>query len=132
MSRSIVLLISGLYSSVVGLSMLFMPEDSLKNYGSVTVNLTEIATLQYLGVDTLAFALLAFLNRNTPNSAALRISLLVLTGAILGSFLKGLYDILVLHPPMSGLLLGDTVFRLLLGLALLYCYNRERQLARAA
>jgi hypothetical protein len=131
MSRSLVLLITGAYSLLIGLPMVFTPKIAFDSYGPGMVDVSHIATLQYLGVDTLCFGILAFLIRNAPNSVGLRAGLLILALAYVGSFLKGLYDIFILHPPMSGFLIGDTVFRLILGLAVLYCYNRESKLAQA-
>jgi uncharacterized membrane protein len=125
------MLITGIYSLLIGLPMVFLPKLAFDSYGPGIVDASHIATLQYLGVDTLCFGLLAFLIRNAPNSVGLRAALLIIALAYLGSFLKGLYDIFILHPPMSGFLIGDTVFRLLLGLVVLYCYNREQKLAKA-
>lgn len=130
MSRSLILLITGIYNALLALSMIFMAEPSLKNYGVPTVDLAHISVMQYLGVVNGGLALLAFLNRTAPNSVGLRNSLLVLAITGLCGIVKGVYDILVLHPPMSGFFIGDTVFRLALSLALLYSYNREARQAQ--
>lgn len=130
MSRSLFLLIAGIYSALLGLMMLFMAEPSLKNYGLPTVDLAHISIMQYMGLANLGFGVLSLLNRNVPNSAALRNGLLALCIVVLGGVLKGIYDIVILHPPMSGFFIGDTVLRLALGLGCLYFYNRETKLAQ--
>lgn len=131
MSRSLFLLILGIYDALLALSMIFMAEPSLKNYGAPTVDLTHIAVMQYLGTSTAALALLCFLSRNAPNSVGLRNSLLVIGVTGLAGVLKGLYDIFVLHPPISPFFIGDTVLRLALALGVFYFYNRESKLAQA-
>lgn len=130
MSRSLLLLIAGIYDALLALSMIFMAEPSLKNYGVPTVDLAHISVMQYLGVVNGGLALLAFLNRNAPNSVGLRNALLVLAVTGLAGIGKGLYDIFILHPPMSAFFIGDTVFRLALSAGLLYVYNRETKLAQ--
>ncbi len=131
MSRSLLLLIVGIYDTLLAVTMIFMAEPSLKNYGAPTVDLTHISVMQYLGTSTAAVALLCFLSRNAPNSVGLRNSLLVIGLTGLFGIVKGLYDIFVLHPPMSAFFIGDTVLRLALALGVLYFYNQETKLAQA-
>ena len=128
MSRSVFLLIVGIYNALLALSMIFMAEPSLKNYGVPAVNLAHISVMQYLGVTNGGLAILCFLNRNAPNSVGLRNGLLMLAVTGLAGIAKGAYDIFVLHPPMSAFFIGDTVFRLALSVGLLYFYNRETKL----
>ena len=130
MSRSLFLLILGIYDALLALTMIFMAEPSLKNYGAPTVDLTHISVMQYLGTTTGSVALLCFLSRNAPNSVGLRNSLLVIGVVGFSGILKGLYDIFVLHPPMSAFFIGDTVLRLVLALGVFYFYNQETKLAQ--
>lgn len=130
MTRSLFLLISGIYSALLSLTMLFFAKSALESYGAPTNDLSHISTMQFLGVANIGFAVLALLNRNAPNSVALRNSLLATAIVVFGGVLKGMYDVFVLHPPMNGFFIGDTVFRLLLGLGLVYFYNRETKLAQ--
>ncbi|WP_157580084.1 hypothetical protein [Rudanella lutea] len=129
MSRSLFLLIAGLYSCFLGLSMLFLAGESLKSYGVSNPDQAHISVMQYLGLTNIGLGILSLLNRHVPNSAGLRNALLTTAFVVFGGVLKGLYDVFVLHPPMSGLFLADTVLRLGLGLGLLYFLNRERQQA---
>lgn len=129
MSRSVFLLIVGVYNALLALSMIFMAEPSLKNYGVPAVDLAHISVMQYLGVTNGGLAILCFLNRNAPNSVGLQNALLMLAITGLAGIVKGLYDIFVLHPPMSAFFIGDTVLRLALSVGLLYFYNRETKLA---
>jgi hypothetical protein len=131
MSRSLFLLIVGGYNALLGLSMIFLAEPSLNSYGVPTVDLAHISVMQYLGVSTGGIGLLAFLNRNAPNSVSLRNALLMLAVTGFGGIAKGLYDIFVLHPPMSAFFVGDTVFRLALSIGFVYFYNQETKLAQA-
>lgn len=131
MSRSVFLLIVGIYNALLALSMIFMAEPSLKNYGVPAVDLAHISVMQYLGVTNGGLAILCFLNRNAPNSVGLRNALLMLAITGLAGIVKGLYDLFILHPPMSAFFVGDTVFRLALSAGLLYFYNRETKLTQA-
>jgi len=131
MNRSLFLLITAIYNGLLALSMIFMAGESLKNYGVLTVDLAHISVMQYLGVVNGGLALLAFLNRKAPNSVGLRNALLVFAVIGLAGIGKSLYDIFMLHPPMSGFFIGDTVFRLVLSAGFLYFYNRETRLAKA-
>ena len=131
MSRSLFLLIVGCYNVLLGLAMTFLAEPSLKNYGVPSVDLAHISVMQYLGVSTVGIGLLAFLNRNAPNSISLCNTLLMLAVTGFAGIVKGLYDIFVLHPPMSAFFIGDTVFRLALSIGFVYFYNQETKLARA-
>lgn len=131
MSRSLFLLILGIYGVLSALSMVFFAKSALESYGAPTDDLSHISTMQFLGVANIGFAVLALLNRNAPNSIALRNGLLASAIVVFGGVLKGLYDLFVLHPPMSAFFIGDTVFRLLVGLGLVYFYNRESKLAQA-
>lgn len=91
-----------------------------------TVDLAHISIIQYLGVVNGGLALLAFLNLTVPNSVGFRNVLLTFALTSLAGIVKGAYDILVLHPPMSALFIGDTVFRLGLSLAFLYCARQAK------
>lgn len=131
MSRSVFLLIVGIYNALLALSMIFMAEPSLKNYGVPAVDLAHISVMQYLGVTNGGLALLCFLNRKAPSSVGLRNTLLTLAVTGLAGIIKGLYDIFVLHPPMSAFFIGDSLFRLVLGLGFVYFYNQETKQAQA-
>ena len=131
MSRSVFLLIMGLYTTLSAIMMIVLPADSLKSYGTLSVDLTHIATIQFLGVAVIGEGILALLSRNAPNSGSLRHILLIITITTLGGVLLDVYYIVVLHPPMNSFFTGDTVFRLLLGLATLYYYNQATKQAVA-
>jgi hypothetical protein len=131
MSRSVFLLIMGLYTTLSSLLMIVVPAESLKSYGALSVDLTHIAAIQFLGVAAIGEGILALLSRNAPNYSSLRHILLAITITTLGGVLLGVYHIVVLHPPMNSFFIGDTVFRLLLGLATLYYYNQATKQAVA-
>jgi ABC-type sugar transport system permease subunit len=131
MSRSIFLLINGIYGAVLALSMIFAPTAALESYGAANIDLNHISTMQFLGVANLGFAALAFLNRNAPNSIALRNSLLATAIVVFGGVVLGLYNAYAMNVPYSTFFIGDTLFRLALGLAILYFYNQESKQAIA-
>jgi hypothetical protein len=128
MSRSILLLIIGIHGSLLAVGMIFATELSLKLYGVPQVDVSHISTMQYLGVSTGCFALLALLNRNAPNSVSLRTLLQVMALLLLAGIVLGVYQAYLLHTPFSGFFVGDSLFRLAMGVGLLYCYNREIKL----
>ncbi len=130
MSRSLFLLLAGIYSMLLFVSMVFTPEDSLTNYGASTVDLTHISIMQFLGLCNGAFAMLSFLSRKAPNSYSLRTILLSSATLLVAGVLLGVYHVFVVHPPMSSFFIGDSVFRLVLGLGFAYFYSREAQQAK--
>lgn len=131
MSRSLFLLLAGIYSIVLALSMIFAPTAALESYGTGNIDLNHISLMQFLGVANLGFAALALLNRNAPNSVALRNSLLATALVVFGGVVLGLYNAYAMNVPYSTFFIGDTLFRLALGLAILYFYNRESKAAGA-
>lgn len=131
MSRSLFLFVAGIYSAVLAVAMVFFTEASLKNYGVPAVDVTHISVMQFLGVATGAFGLLPLLNRNAPNSFSLRSILLAQGYVSLAGVVLGIYHVYVLDVPFSAFFVGDTLFRLALGLGFMYFYDRETKLAGA-
>lgn len=131
MSRSLFLLLAGIYGFFLAIPMLFFTESSLLNYGVPKVDLDHIAIMQYLGISNAMIGLLFLLNRNQPNSYSLCTVLLL--GALnpLVGVVAGVYHVMVLNVPFSTFFVADTLFRLALGLAFLYYYNRESKAAGA-
>lgn len=125
MTRSLFLLVAGIYSAVLAVVMVFFTEASLKNYGVPTVDVTHISVMQFLGVAIGAFGLLPLLNRNAPNSFSLRTILMAQAYVWLAGVVLCLYHVYVLHVPFSAFFVGDSLFRLALGLGFLYFYNCE-------
>lgn len=130
MSRSLFLLLTSIYGLLLTLSMVFTPEAALQNYGVPTIDRTHISIMQFLGLSNGAFAMLAFLSRKAPNSYSLRTILLSSATLLLAGVFMGVYQVFVLKPPVSSLFIGDSIFRLILGLGFAYYYNREKQEAK--
>ncbi|MBC8153684.1 MAG: hypothetical protein H7Z72_12305 [Bacteroidetes bacterium] len=130
MSRSLFLLITGIYTTLLSLSMVFATEMSLISYGTPQVDLSHVSIMQFLGVSSMGLGLLALLNRHAPNSAALRNTLLALAVTTLAGIVLGIYHVYLLHVPFSTFFVVDSLFRLVLGLGYLYFYNRETRLAQ--
>lgn len=132
MSRSLFLLLAGIYSLLLAAAMLFIPTASLINYGVAKPDLDHLSIIQYLGMANgmLGFMSIAF--RNSPNSYALRVYLLAQAINIIGSVVLGVYQVYGLHVPSSAFFIGDSLFRLALGLGFFYFYTRESRQTGAA
>jgi|GEM_PF-2545093 len=133
MNRSLFLLLSGAYGILLFLAMVFATTPTLQSYGVSNADLSHISIMQFLGVSTGAFALLLVLNRNATNTYTLRTLLLSQALYILAGVVLGVYHVYVLNVPNSAFFVGDSLFRLALGLGFLYFYNREtRQVGTTA
>lgn len=130
MSRSLFLLMTGIYGLLLTLAMVFAPEAAIRNYGAPEVSLNQIALMQFLGLSTGAIALMTILNRKAPNSYTLRTLLLAQALLLIGGIVLGIYHATVVHVPMNSFFIGDSLFRLALGFGFVYFYNRESQQAR--
>lgn len=131
MSRSLFLLLTGIYGFLLTLVMVFAPEAAIRNYGAPEVNLNQIALMQFLGLSTGAIALMTLLNRKAPNSYTLRTLLLAQALLLMGGVALGIYHATVVHVPMNSFFIGDSLFRLALGLGFMYFYSRESRQAQA-
>ncbi len=131
MSRSLFLLLAGVYGILLFVAMLFATESALQSYGVATADLNHVSIMQFLGLSTGALSVPLLLNRNAPNSHTLRTLLLAQGGYILGGVVLGFYHVYVLHVPSSSFFLADTLFRLVLGLGFIYFHTRESELARS-
>jgi uncharacterized membrane protein len=129
MSRSLFLLLVGLYAALIAVAMIFAPEAALNNYGIPTVDVNHIDLIQFLGVSTGALSGLMLHNRNAPNSFALRSLLLVLAVSSVAGAVLGIYHTYVQHTPSSTFFVVDSLFRLALGAGFLYFYTRESKSA---
>ncbi len=130
MSRSLFLLLAGIYGLLLTLPMVFTPESAIRNYSSPEVNPNQIALMQFLGLSTGAMALMNLLNRNAPNSYTLRTLLLAQALLLVSGVVLGIYHAAVVHVPMNSIFIGDSIFRLVLGLGFAFYYNREVQEAK--
>lgn len=131
MSRSLFLLLTGIYGLLLAVAMVFAPEAAIRNYGALEINLNHIAAMQFLGLSTGVIALMTLLNRNAPNSYTLRTLLLAQALLLVSGVALGIYHAVVIHVPMNSFFIGDSLFRLVLGLGFVYAYNRETKLAQA-
>ena len=131
MSRSLFLLLSGAYGILLFLAMVFATTPTLQNYGAPDADLSHSSIMQFLGVSTGALALLLVLNRNAPNTYTLRTLLLAQALYILAGVVLGVYHVYVLNVPSSAFFVGDSLFRLVLGLGFVYFYTRESRQAGA-
>lgn len=129
MSRSLFMLLAGAYGMLLFVAMVFATTPTLQNYGAPDVDLNHISIMQFLGVSTGALAFLLVLNRNAPNTYTLRTLLLAQALYILAGVVLGIYHVYVLGVPSSAFFIGDSLFRLALGLGFAYFYNQESKQA---
>ncbi|ARK10327.2 hypothetical protein [Fibrivirga algicola] len=131
MKRAHFLLFAGIYGALLAMTMLFLTESSLMNYGVPKVDVDHIALMQFLGANVGALSLMSLLNRHQPNSFPLRTLLLAQACEVLAGVVLGMYHVLVLHVPFSTFFVVDTLFRLVLGLGFLYYYQQAAREAVA-
>jgi hypothetical protein len=124
------MLLTGIYGLLLALAMVFAPEAAIRNYGAPEVNLNHIAVMQFLGLSTGAIALMTLLNRNASSSDPLRTLLLAQALLLVSGVVLGIYHAIVVHVPMNTFFIGDSLFRLALGLGFVYFYYRETKQAK--
>jgi hypothetical protein len=100
--------------------MLFDGAGSLKNYGVQPIDQYHIATIQYLGITNIGLALTTFLLRKSNDKNVIRSIVVVTAFDTIFSFLKGCYDVFLLHIPANNFFWIDMTFRLLVGLVAVY------------
>jgi len=132
MSRSLFLLLTGIYGLLLAAAMLFMPTATLINYGVAKPGLNHLASIQYLGMANLMLGFISLALRSSPNSYALRIYLLAQAIHIIGGVLLGVYQTYGLHIPASDFFYVESLVRLAIGLAFLYYYNQATRQAQSA
>jgi len=132
MSRSLFLLLTGIYGLLLAAAMLFMPTATLITYGVAKPDLDHMAAIQYIGMANGMLGFMSLALRNSPNSYALRIYLLAQVINIIGGVLLGFYQVYGLHVPASDFFFVDSLVRLAIGLAFLYYYNQESKQPQSA
>jgi len=132
MTRSHFLLFAGAYGVLLAVTMLFLTESTLTNYGVLKVDVDHIALMQFLGANVGALSLMTLLNRNQPNSYPLRTLLVAQASQVLAGVVLGIYHVLLLHVPFSTFFVLDTLFRLALGIGFLYYYQQATREAASS
>lgn len=114
MKTSNFLLFLAIYGGITGALMLFDGKGSLESYG-VTPDQYHIATIQYLGISNLALAILIFFIRKEISQKVMKTILMLSAIEMIGSSLKGFYDVEILLIPGNTFFWADAIFRALVG-----------------
>lgn len=127
MKRSTFLLITSIYGAILATCMVFMPTMTLQSYGVNPPDINHKDLIQYLGEANFGLALMGFLFRNSTETQSVRIFLLGNTVVIFSAVILGVFQV-VSRPAdsVSNFFYFDTAFRLALGLATLYFWNKEK------
>lgn len=119
------LLFLAIYGILTGCMMLLNGKGSLENYGVNPIDQYHITTIQYLGISNITMGLLSFLLRNEPSPKVSQTILLTTAITTVSSFLKGCYDVFLLHIPSNTFFWVDMSFRLLVGFVCIFLYYKN-------
>ena len=115
MKTSNYILFLAIYGGITGAMMLLDGKGSLETYG-VSADPYHVVIMEYLGISNLAMAALIFFVRNEVSLKVLRIILIISAIEMLGSSLKGFYDVQISGVPGNTFFWVDAIIRFLVGL----------------
>ena len=124
MSRSTFILLVSLYSLLVIMGMLFAPEALLQVYGIPIIDKFHVALYQFLGMPILGLSVIGLMIRNAGPSLGLRAYLIGNAVNLLSFVALSVYLVTVRGLPSSTFFTIDSVWRLALGLGLIYYLMR--------
>ncbi|MBK9510134.1 MAG: hypothetical protein IPP61_02780 [Cytophagaceae bacterium] len=104
-----------IYGGITGAMMLLDGKGSLETYG-VSADPYHVVIMEYLGISNLAMAALIFFVRNEVSLKVLRIILIISAIEMIGSSLKGFYDVQISGVPGNTFFWVDAIIRFLVGL----------------
>lgn len=114
-----------IYGLFFGAMMLFNATATLQGFGLVNPDQIHISLIQYLGQTNIGLALIAFLIRNTKDSATMKSFFLAFAFIAFTAEMKGFYDIFIVKIASSTFSWVDTTVRLTIGFACLYFAFRK-------
>lgn len=132
MSRSTFILLASLYGLLLSVGMLFAPEALLQTYGNPVKDTLHIVLFQFLGMSNLAVGIIGLLVRNAEPSLGLRAYLTGSAVNIIGGVALGVYHVTMLGIPNSTFFTVDSLWRLALGLGMMYYLMRLKPVVRLA
>ncbi len=115
MKTSNYILFLAIYGGITGAMMLLDGKGSLETYG-VSADPYHVVIMEYLGISNLAMAALIFFVRNEVSLKVLRIILIISAIEMIGSSLKGFYDVQISGVPGNTFFWVDAIIRFLVGL----------------
>lgn len=120
MSRSTYILIVSVYSLLVVLAALIAPEALLQTNGVPAPDKYHLALQQLMAMPILGLSVVGLMIRNAEPSVGLRAYLAGNATNLIGFVVLTFYISLVRDIPFTTLFLVDSLWRLLLGLGLVY------------
>lgn len=124
MPRSTFILLVSLYGLLIVIGMLVAPEAMLQVYGIPIIDKFHIALYQFLGMPILGLSVIGLLIRNAEPSLGLRAYLTGHATNILCFVALSVYQVTVRGLPASTFFTVDSLWRLGLGLGLVYYLTR--------
>jgi hypothetical protein len=120
MSRSTFILIVSVYSLLVVLYMWFVPAAALEGFGVPAPDKYHLALHQLMSMPILGLSVVGLLIRNAEPSVGLRAYLVGNATNLIGFVALSAYESAARDIPFTTLFLVDSLWRLLLGLGLVY------------
>lgn len=114
MKTSYYLLFLAIYGGLTGVMMLLNGKSSLETYG-VTPDQYHIVIMEYLGISNLAMAAVVYFIRNEVSVKVLRTILIISAIEMIGSSLKGFYDVQISGVESNTFFWVDAIIRALVG-----------------
>lgn len=132
MSRSTLILIVSVYGLLVVLGMLVAPEAVLEGFGVPAPDKYHLALHQLMGMPILGLSVIGLMIRNAEPSLGLRAFLAGHATNLIAFTALTAYESIARDIPVSTLLLVDSLWRLGLGLGLVYHLTRLKPVVRTA
>ena len=121
MKTSNYLLFLAIYGGITGAMMLLDGKGSLETYG-VSADQYHVVIMEYLGISNLTLAALMFFVRNEVSVKVLRIILIISAIEMIGSSLKGFYDVQISGVQGNTFFWADAIIRALVGCVSIFMY----------
>ena len=132
MSRSTFILLVSVYSLLVVLYMWFVPVAALEGFGLPAPDKYHITQHQLMSMPILGLSIVGLMVRHAAPSVGLRAYLVGNATNLIGFVALSAYESIARDIPFTTLFLVDSLWRLLLGLGLVYYMERLKSVVAAA
>ncbi len=132
MSRSTLILVVSVYSLLVVLYMLVAPAAALEAFGVPAPDKYHLALHQLMGMPIPGLSVIGLMIRNAEPSVGLRAYLAGNATNLIGFVALTAYESIARDIPISTLLMVDSIWRLALGLGLVYHLTRLKPVVGVA
>lgn len=123
MKPSNYLLFLAIYGGLTGALMLLDGKGSLEIYG-VSADQYHVVIMEYLGISNLALAAIMYFIRNEVTTEVFRTILIISAIEMIGSSLKGFYDVQISGVQGNTFFWADAIIRALVGCVSIFMYFR--------